>query len=63
MPVFKRLKNRNGSIQTKNKNFNLKIELNGKRLYETNYVKYLGIGINSKFYWKAHTQRRYSLTN
>ena len=34
--------------------FNLKIKLNGKRLYEANSVKYLGIRIDSKRRWKAH---------
>ena len=30
------------------KSFNLKIKLNGKRLYETNSVKYLGIRVDNK---------------
>ena len=34
--------------------FNPKIKLNGKRLYETNSVKYLGIRIDNKLNWKAH---------
>ena len=34
--------------------FNLKIKLNGKRLYEANSVKYLGIRIDNKRSWKAH---------
>ena len=34
--------------------FNLKIKLNGKRLYEANSVKYLVVRIDSKFNWKAH---------
>ena len=40
----------------KSMNLNLKIKLNGKRLYETNEisVKYLGIRIDNKLYWKAH---------
>ena len=38
----------------KSMDFNLKIKLNGKRLYETNSVKYLGIRIDSNFNWKAH---------
>ena len=33
--------------------FNLKRKLNGKRLIETNLVKYLGIRIDSKLNWKA----------
>ena len=31
-----------------NKSFNLKIKVNGKRLYETNSVKYLGIRVDNK---------------
>ena len=38
----------------KGMDFNLKIKLNGKRLYETNSVKHLGIRIDNKLYWKAH---------
>ena len=34
--------------------FSLKIKLNGKQLYETNSVKYLGIRIDNKLNWKAH---------
>ena len=34
--------------------FNFKIKLNGKALYETNSMKYRGIKINSKLNWKAH---------
>ena len=34
--------------------FNLKIKLNGKHLYETNSMKYLGIRIDNKLNWKAH---------
>ena len=34
--------------------FSLKITLNGKRLYETNLVKYLGIKMDKKLNWKAH---------
>ena len=32
----------------------LKLELNGKRLYPTNSVKYLGININENLTWKQH---------
>ena len=35
--------------------FNLKIKLNGKWLYETNSVKYLGTRSESNFKWKAIT--------
>ena len=38
----------------KSMDFNLRIKLNGKRLYETNIVKYLGISIDNKLNWKAH---------
>ena len=38
----------------KSMDFNLKIKLNGKRLYETNSVKYLGIRIDNKLNWKVH---------
>ena len=31
-----------------------KIKVNGKRLYETNSVKYLGIRIDNKFKWRVH---------
>ena len=34
--------------------FKLKIKLNGKRLYETNSVKYFGIRIDNKLNWKTH---------
>ena len=34
--------------------FNFKIKLHGKRLFETNSIKYLGIRINSKLKWKTH---------
>ena len=36
--------------------FNLKIKLNGNRLYETNSVKCLGIRIDNKLNWKAHIE-------
>ena len=32
----------------------LKIKLNGKRLFETNSVKYLGIQIDKRLTWKQH---------
>ena len=38
----------------KSMNFTLKIKLNGKQLYDTNSVKYLGIRIDHKLNWKAH---------
>ena len=34
--------------------FNMKIKLNGKRLYPTDSVKYLGVKIDSKLNWKIH---------
>ena len=34
--------------------FDLKIKLNGKRLYPTDPVKFLGVRIGSKLNWKAH---------
>ena len=47
------LKNKNGSPKRTSMDFNLKRKLNGKRLIETNLVKYLGIRIDSKLNWKA----------
>ena len=38
----------------KSMDFNLEIKSNGKRLYETNSVKYLCIRIDNKLNWKAH---------
>ena len=34
--------------------FNLEIKLNGKILYATDPVKYLGVKIDSKLNWKSH---------
>ena len=36
---------------------NLKIKLNGKRLYETDSAKYLGIQIDKRLTWKQHINR------
>ena len=41
-------------LKKKSIDFNLKIKLNGKQLYETSSVKYLGIKIVNKLNWKAH---------
>ena len=38
----------------KSMDFNLKINLNGKQLYETNSVQYLGVRIDNRLNWKAH---------
>ena len=37
----------------KTTDFNLNIKLNGKLLYETKSVKYLGIRIDNKLNWKS----------
>ena len=37
--------------------FNLKMELNEKQNYESNSIKYLGIRIDNKLNWKAHTDK------
>ena len=34
--------------------FNFKMKLNGKRLDQTNSVKYVGIRIHNKLNWKAN---------
>ena len=34
--------------------FDLKIKLNGKRLYETDSVKYLGVQVDKRLTWKQH---------
>ena len=36
-----------------NLNFNMKIMLNGKRLYPTDSVKYFGVKIDNKLNWKS----------
>ena len=41
-------------LKRKSMDFNHKIKLNGKQLYETNSVKYLGIRIDNKLNRKAH---------
>ena len=35
-------------------NFNLKLKLNGKKLYPSSYIKYLGIFIDENLNWKKH---------
>ena len=37
-------------------NYNLKIKLNGKRLYSSKFVKYLGILIDPHLNWSHHTE-------
>ena len=34
--------------------FNLKIKLNGKKLYSSSYIKYLGISLDENLNWKKH---------
>ena len=41
-------------FRSKRKDFILKIKLNGKQIYETDSVKYLGIAYDNKLNWKAH---------
>ena len=36
-------------------NFNLKLKLNGKMLFPSNYLKYLGIFLDEHLNWKKHT--------
>ena len=42
--------------------FDLKIKLNGKRLYPTDPVKFLGVRIGSKLNWKAHIAADIAMT-
>ena len=42
------------TLSKKQLDCDLKIELNGKRLYETDSVKYLGIQIDKRLTWKQH---------
>ena len=35
-------------------NFNLKLKLNGKKLYPSSYIKYLGIFLDENLNWKKH---------
>ena len=37
-------------------NFELKIKLNGKKLYPSNYIKYLGIYLDENLNWKKHIE-------
>ena len=39
----------------KQMDFGFKLKLNGKRLYPTNLVKYLGVKIDEHLTWKPHT--------
>ena len=36
--------------------FNMKIKLNGKRLYPADSVRYLGVKADSKLNWKSHVK-------
>lgn len=38
----------------KHMGFDIKINLNGKRLYPTDSMKYLGVKINNKLNWKTY---------
>ena len=38
----------------KNVDFNLKLKLNGKRIYPTKSIKYLGIKIDENLTWNEH---------
>ena len=39
----------------KHMGFDIKINLNQKRLYPTDSMKYLGVKINNKLNWKTYT--------
>ena len=41
-------------MQKKQLDFAVKLKLNGKRLYLTNLVKYLGVNIDEHLTWKPH---------
>ena len=41
-------------MESKNMDLSLKVKLNGKQLYETKLVKYLGVRIDNKLDWKSH---------
>ena len=43
--------------------FNMRIKLNGKRLYLTDSVKYLGVKIDSKLNWKSHVNATATKSN
>ena len=41
--------------QQKSINFELKLKLNGKKLYPSSFIKYLGIFLDENLNWKKHT--------
>ena len=46
-------------LTRKNIDVNLKLKPNGKRLYQTNSVKYLGLEVDNKLNWSVHIKDRY----
>ena len=46
-------------LTRKNIDVNLKLKPNGKRLYQTNSVKYLGLEVDNKLNWSFHIKDRY----
>ena len=43
------------SHQNKQFNFDVRLKLNGKRIYFVNDVRYLGVLLDSNLNWNAHT--------